>query len=573
MNYFKRHTAAALSGILTVVCLIMYALNISNYSFIDTDETKFVSTAKEMLNYSEWINIRLNGENLLNIPPLFFWIVNLSCIIFGKISAGAVRMPISLISAAGILFVFFTAKRILTNTYAFIISLITATCLGTIVFSHLATNDMLSAVLMMMSIVFGYLSVFEKENKSTFLSRQLTYIFSSLSVLSCGILGFIIPFTAVLAMNIFAGRVKQMFNLKNIICGIIIFSLIVMPWNIIMFYKYGTVFIKENLLLLNIFNTAGIHKMAVATGLFLLGFFPWTLSTLWILGRNFKDTAESVVSYFKDNSPDKLKEKWHKLKRIKQFMSLNTITFFTVFIFALLYGEKNTYLILLLIFPASFISGCYWYDYLIKKEHNKSIFVSTIIPDFIMIICSLTGLFGHNILNKFIFQGIINLVIPLVIIFFVIPLISIFAVILKGRIVPFGANLILMLSLSFVITPITFNFITLNSGENDLIKFAQVAKKAEVQLASYGIKKYSLVYYYDKKVNFIEEKNTKKLNEFINKNPFDYVAVEIKDLWDIEADNIKYMLLDSGKRYCLIQKMPYEIQKMQDTTEPEVIVY
>ena len=431
MNYMKKHTAIILSGILTVVCFAMYALNISNYSFIDTDETKFVSIAKEMLNYSEWINVRLNGENIINIPPLLFWIVNLSCIIFGKISTGAVRLPISYISVFSILFMFFSIKSILTKTYAFIISLIMSTCFGIIVFSHLATNDMLSAVLMMMSIVFGYLSIFGKKEKNIFMFRQLTYIFSSFAVLSCGILGFLVPFTAVLAMNIFAGKLKQMFNPKNVIWGIIIFLLIVMPWNVYMFCKHGINFILTNLSLLNFFHTTGIRKMAVVTGLFLLGFSPWALSSLWILGRNFKDTIDSVISYFKDNSPDKLKEKWQKLKKINQFISLNTITFFTVLIFALLYGEKNTYLILLLMFPAACISGRYWYGYLLKKEHNKSIFVSTMIPDLILIICSLAGLFGHNILNKFIFQGIINLVIPLVIIFFVIPLISIFAIILK----------------------------------------------------------------------------------------------------------------------------------------------
>ena len=47
-------------------------------------------------------------------------------------------------------------------------------------------------------------------------------------------------------------------------------------------------------------------------------------------------------------------------------------------------------------------------------------------------------------------------------------------------------------------------------------------------------------------------------------------------MWDIEAKNIKYMLLDSGKRYCLIQHMATSLQEIQETeenTEPEVIVY
>ncbi len=573
MNYLKRHTELILAGFLVIICFAMYGLNISNYAFIDTDETKFVSIAKEMLNYSDWVNIRLNGENMLNLQPLLFWIINLSCVIFGKISAGAVRLPISCISVLGILILYCTAKSILTKTYAFIIALIMAVSLGTIVFSHLATNDMLSAVLIVITILTDYKIIFAKKSQNTFILRLCEYFFCGLSVLSCGILGFIIPFTVILAMNIFAGKLKQMLLPKNIIAWIFIFTLTAAPWNLLMFYKHGVSFAEDNLSALNIFRTTGIRQMLSVTGLFILGFSPWAFSSLWILGRNFKDTVISVLSYFKNNSQDKLKEKWNKLKKIDKFVSLSTITFFVIFLYALLYGEKNTFIILLLMFPAACISGNYWYSYIVKKDHNKSIFFSIMIPNLIFIACSLAGLFGHNILNQFIFQGIINLVIPLIVIFFVIPVISIFAIILKGRLVTFIANLILMISLSFVITPVTFNFITLNSGENDLIKFAQISNKAGIELASYGIKKYSLVYYYDKKVNFIKEKNTEILKNFLDENPFSYVVVEIKDLWDIEADDIKYMLLDSGKRYCLIQKMPYELEKTLDETEPEVIVY
>lgn len=574
MNYIKRHKELLLAGVILIICFAMYALNISDYSFMDTKEAKYVSIAKEMLNYSDWINIKLNGENILNIQPLFFWIVNLSCLIFGKISAGAVRLPISCISVAGILFLFYVVKNVLTKAYAFIIALILSTCLGVIVFSHLATNDMLSAVLMSCAMLSGVIPIFAKKSENTFKRRLFTYFLCGLSVLSCGILGLIVPFISILAMNIFSGNLKEMLRPKNLIFGIGIFLLTVLPWNLIMFSKHGFEFLQENWANLSLVGNIGIHQVAYVLGLFLLGFSPWIFSSLWILGRNFKDTIVSVFSYFKDNSQERLKEKWLKLNKVDKFISLNTIMFFTILVFALLYGAKNIFLILLLMFPAACISGNYQYSYLVRKEHNKSIFFATMIPNLIFIACSLVGLFGHNILNQFIFQGIINLMIPLIIIFFVIPVISIFAIILKGRIVTFVANLILMISLSFVISPITFNFITAGSGENDLIKFARVSNKAGVELASFGVSKYSLVYYYDKKVLFLKEKDTEKLQKFLDENPFAYVVVDIKDLSEIENSNIKYMLLDSGRRYCLIQKMPYEMQKEDEKEEePEVIVY
>jgi hypothetical protein len=334
-------------------------------------------------------------------------------------------------------------------------------------------------------------------------------------------------------------------------------------------------FIKEYLSAYNFIKYAGLKEYLWVIVFTILCFLPWSFSFLWILGSKFKDSFNSFISYFKDNSQDKLHQKWDKLRKIDKFISLNTIVFSTSFFFALLYGSKYTFLILFMVFPISCIAGRYWYEYIIKRQHDRSIFFATIIPNLAFIVCSLLGLFGHNVLNQWISQGFSNLIIPLIVIFFVIPVISIFAVLLKGRIVPFIANIILMISLSFVLAPSVFNFITSNGGENDLITFANIAKDDQVTLTAYiPSKKYSLIYYYDKPVIFHDSNDVEWLRKYLDDNPYDYVVVEIKDLWDIEDAKIRYMLLDSGNRYCLIQKMPeIEGYEIPEEEEAEVIVY
>ena len=574
MNYLKKHYEFILAFILLIICFLLYCINIENYPFIDTDETKYVSIAKDMLNYSDWINIKLNGENAFDCFPLFFWITNLSCLILGKISTFAVRLPISVISLAGILFLFFTVKRILSKSYAFIISLIMATCLGSIIFSRLATSDSIFTNITMIAILFSYLSVIEETTKKKFLFWLCTYFFCALSVLCSGLFGAAIIAVSIITIYIFAGKVKEIFKPVFLFPGIIVFAIIVCPWNFIMLHKHGFYFIKEQLFLYNFLNYIGIKQILTVIFWFILGFMPWIFSFLWILGTKLKDILNSVYSYIKDNSQEKLQEKWNKLNNIDKFLSMNTIVFFTAFIFALLYGTKYSFLILFLMFPASCISGHYWYEYIIEKEHDKSIFFSTLIPNLVLIICSLIGLFGHNIINTLIFQGLNHLIIPLVIIFFVIPLIGIFSVILKGRITALASNLLLMICLSFVITPSIFNFMSAYGGENDLINFAQKANHEKVKLAAFiPSKKYSLIYYYDKPVNFYNNKDLPLLKKYLEENQTAYVVVEIKDLWEIEENNIKYLLIDSGKRYCLIQYMPYIPNQEEDEEEPEIIVY
>ena len=574
MNYLKKYTDMIYIVILLIICLMVFFPNMSAYPFIDTDETKFVSIAKEMLNYSDWINIKLNGENIYTIPPLFFWIINLFCVLLGKISIETMRLPISLISAAGIIILYSGLKNILTKTYSFIISLIFATSLGILIFARLATNDIISVCIILSAIILSYKVIFSNADKNTLKYWLGIYALSALSILSSGLLGFVIIVLSIITIHIFAGKLKELFKPKNFIPGLFIFTIIICPWFAIMIFKHKMLFIKEYLSVYNFLKYINIKDLLSVLGIFVFAFSPWIFSFLWILGSNIKGIVNSVISYFKDNSQDKLKEKWLKLRKIDKFSSINTIVFFTSFIFAILYGAKNTFIILLLVFPASCISGRYWYEYIIKKQHGKSIFFATIIPNLILIIFSLLGLFGHNILNQWIFQGFSNLIIQLIIIFFVIPVISIFAVILKGRIIPYVANIVLMISLSFVLSPIIFNFISSNGGENDLITYAQIANQDKVKLAAFiPSKKYSLVYYYDKPVEFYNNNDINTLEKFLLDNPYAYIVVELKDMAAIEDKKIRYMLLDAGKRYCLIQHMTYDIQQYEDDTEPEVIVY
>ena len=569
MKSIKKYTVNIYIVFLVILCVLMYCINTGNYPFIDTDETKFASIAKDMLTRSDWINIKLNGENTFDIPPFIFWIINFSCFIMGKITSQAVRMPISIITSIGVLILFLSIRNILTKTYALVISLIFATSLGILIFSRLATNDMAFCIFTMSSILLANIILFSKKNNNLLWSG--VFLSMGLAAITGGLFGIILPVICISIIYTFSGNLKKMYNVRNILAAIVIIGLIAMPWYSFMIYKHGMPFIKSNLVIFNVIKYTGIKEILNVLLIFLTGFLPWVFSFLWIMGSRFKKNINSVVSYFKENSQNKLNEKWNKLGRIEKFLSANTIIFFISLIFALLYGAKTTFLILFLIYPASCIAGIYWYDYMIKKKHDKSIFISTLIPNIVLIITSIIGLFGHNIINKMITENLNNLISSLIIIFFVIPVIGIFSVILKGRKITFISNILLMISLTFILAPSFFNFMTINGGENDLITFANKAKEEKAELTAYiPAKKYSITYYYDNKVNFHNNNDTQWLMQYLKTNPNAYVITEIKELWDIDKAKIPYMLIDSGRRYCIIQHMPYELKK---ETNAEIRVY
>ena len=560
--------------LLLFLCFLLYWKNMGNYPFLDTDETRFVSIAKEMLSNSDWINVRLNGENSFSYPPFLFWLINFSCFIFEKISAEIVRIPISFAATFGIILLFSILRNLLSKSYAFIITIIFATSLGTLVFSRLATTDILFTIFTASSILCASKTLFSRKNKQKIIVWALAYMFIAFATMTCGPLGLLIPATCIFTMYAFSGNLKELYKAKHIIPGLLIFLLITLPWHIIMISKHGIVFANEYLRTCNFTRYAGLRETLSVITIFLIGFIPWAFSLVWVICSKAKDILASIKAYFKDNSQIKLQDKWQKLRTTERFLYINTVVFFTALVFAILYGSKHTFSILFLIFPASCITGFYWYEYIVKKEHDRSIFFATIIPNIILIICSILGLFGHNFINTLIMQRLNNLIVPLVIIFFVIPVFGIFSVLLKGRIAAFISNIILMISISFIITPTFFNFMIANGGEKDLINFAHIASKDHVKLTAFiPSKKHSITYYYDNKVNFKYNDDINWLKDFLKNNPHDYVIVEIKDLWTIEEKKIPYLLIDSGKRYCLIQHMPSAMIETKQDKEPEIFVY
>ena len=212
MNYLKKNAGLISKIALLIICFLLFIPNMSNYPFIDTNETKLVSIAKEMLNNSDWVNIRLNGNNAFTFPPFFVWITNLSCLILGKISQEAVRLPISLATIFGVYAIFTTLKGILRKTYSFIIAIIMATSLGTLVFSRIATIDMLFTISTIVATLFAYRTIFKQKTKYW----VGIFFFSTIAFLSGGLFGIVIPAISIIAMHIFAGKLKEAFNLKNL---------------------------------------------------------------------------------------------------------------------------------------------------------------------------------------------------------------------------------------------------------------------------------------------------------------------------------------------------------------------
>jgi 4-amino-4-deoxy-L-arabinose transferase-like glycosyltransferase len=129
--------------LITILYIILFCQNLGSYHFLDFFETKFTTIAKEMINNHSYFTPTLNGANNFDTPPLFFWLANIFCLLFGKITPEIVRLPNILCLYATAIFMFFSLKKLINEKYAFITVITFITNIAIIFFAHLASTDIL----------------------------------------------------------------------------------------------------------------------------------------------------------------------------------------------------------------------------------------------------------------------------------------------------------------------------------------------------------------------------------------------------------------------------------------------
>jgi 4-amino-4-deoxy-L-arabinose transferase-like glycosyltransferase len=105
MDFLKKHMETFSVLILLIFCYFLFFYKMGNYPLIDVDETRYVAIAKNMINLKDWLTLRLNTELFLEKPPLYFWLLNMSFLLFGKINEVTARIPVGLCASFSVLII------------------------------------------------------------------------------------------------------------------------------------------------------------------------------------------------------------------------------------------------------------------------------------------------------------------------------------------------------------------------------------------------------------------------------------------------------------------------------------
>jgi 4-amino-4-deoxy-L-arabinose transferase-like glycosyltransferase len=155
-------------------------------SLENKDSVRFAEISREILEFDDWILLRLAGGIYPDKPPLHFWATAGLYKIFG-ISPFTARIPEALAGFCGILMAYFFGRKIFGNTHtAFLSAIILLSSYGYFFWARRTRIDIQMAVLFGMSLVFFYYGLEAAARKRKILWYATFWLASGLAIMSKG---------------------------------------------------------------------------------------------------------------------------------------------------------------------------------------------------------------------------------------------------------------------------------------------------------------------------------------------------------------------------------------------------
>lgn len=565
LGFVNKHPEISCLSLLTIACIFFLFFGLGFYPLIDVDETRYAVMARDLLNSFDWNSLMLNYSPFLEKPPLYFWIVAASIRFFNEFNAWAVRFPIALLSAGLIFFTYYMGKRIISRKFGMISALVLLTSIFFLILSHIAIIDMVLTVFVTCAIYCGFLTHFcEEKNKKYY--WWYFYLFMSLGFLSKGILALAIPVCIMFIYNWITKSLKDIFKPINLIPGIIIFMLMVMPWHVIMYQQYGYQFIKEYFLIHHFGRFIGSayigreRPLLYFVPVFLLGFLPWTFVFIAFLVDRF----QALASKFK-SAQGNVKEKLITLleantneQKLLLFFTVNFVVIFALF------SSSSTKLptYILPVFPAaSFLTGYYWWISDERSQNEKPIYNVTLLLATIFTIAAIIGSVVFYFLPYDI-QYKLDKLYPIVIIaIYMLALLLVLRLKAKRALSIFLGYIITMVFIISLAVGHIFNFVY-STGENEIVDYSKISIRPNnaSQLITFDFAvKPSVLLWHEDYVNFITSPDFKELDRVLQyKGGPTFVIIKNKNM----RNNKEYKkeiekrleLIKSGEKYSLYVK-------------------
>ena len=199
------------------------------------DEIFYFQSTQEMLQNHDYLSPTYFGENRFQKPILFYWLILLSYKIFGN-TWFAARLIAAIFAALTVCCTWVLAKELFNNKRLAYLSAVILVSFP-LFFRHAknAVPDMVLNFFIVASIFYGYKLLTQKEGKATSVNF---FILCALGFMIKGFAAIIVPFAVLIIFAWVSGKKGELQRI-NLLPGIGIFLVIVLPWFLYMVYRHG----------------------------------------------------------------------------------------------------------------------------------------------------------------------------------------------------------------------------------------------------------------------------------------------------------------------------------------------
>lgn len=228
--------------LLFAVIIVFYFYGLGKLPLLGPDEPRYAQVAREMFLNRDLITPTLGGHTWFEKPALLYWMIVASFKVFG-VSEWSARLGPAVCGLLTIAAVWCVGRAI-DGDFAFWAVVVSASCLGLIVFSRAASFDVVITMTCSWALAFFLLHELPSTKNKRLLLAGF-YVFVGLSLLAKGLVGIVIPFGVVGLYYLLRRAWPQRSVWLSLVWGLPLALLVAATWYGPVIARNGWTFIDE----------------------------------------------------------------------------------------------------------------------------------------------------------------------------------------------------------------------------------------------------------------------------------------------------------------------------------------
>lgn len=236
LDFITKDSGSRTRDIVVLLALfgILYFLFLGAYGLTEPDEGRYAEIPREMIELHDFVTPHLNYVKYFEKPPLYYWMVAGSFMLFGQ-NEFAARFPTVLSALLGILLAYFVGRNVFDRRTGLLAALALGSSLGYLAHARISIIDMTLTLCLSAALSFFLIASREGQDRKG-LFYHLFYIFAALAVLAKGLIGIILP-GAIIFFYVLVSRRWHILKEMRLLTGVPLFLLVAAPWFILVSIK------------------------------------------------------------------------------------------------------------------------------------------------------------------------------------------------------------------------------------------------------------------------------------------------------------------------------------------------